>query len=170
MPPQAWVYLFVGGLAIERGIELLIARRNERWMRSHGAREYGRRFSRMLFLFHGLWFLAFLLEASIRGGRPLVDPRWIILVFLLLQLLRYWCIAALGYCWNTKIIVLPGTDLVRRGPYRWLKHPNYLIVRVEIAFYPAIFGCFLTALLFGIANLLILKERISQEKQALPSG
>jgi methyltransferase len=169
MPDHAWVYVFIGVLGIERVIELFIARRNERWMFSHGAKEYGRSFSRVLFAFHGLWFISFALEAAAIQSRPLLAPVWIIGILFLMQFLRYWCIASLGYYWNTKIIVRPGARLVRTGPYRWFKHPNYLVVRIEIILYPALFGCFFTALIFGAANLLILRRRIAEEENALRS-
>jgi methyltransferase len=169
MPEHAWAYLFIGVLGIERLIELLIARRNERWMLSRGAREYGHSFSKVLFTFHGLWFFSFILEASLSQRSPLIGPVWIMGMLLLMQSLRYWCILSLGYHWNTKIIVLPRAEIVRKGPYRWLRHPNYWVVRIEMALYPLLFGCFFTAIVFGAANLWILKKRIAEEEKALQS-
>jgi methyltransferase len=169
MAEQAWLYLFIAILAGERVIELFIARRNARWLLARGAREHGRPFSRVLFAFHGLWFVSFLLEGSFAGGRPLIGPAWILIILLTMQFVRYWCITSLGFFWNTRIIVLPGAPPVRKGLYRWFKHPNYWVVRIEMALYPALFGCFFTAVVFGAANLLILKKRIEEEEKALQS-
>ena len=169
MAEHAWAYLFIGVLGIERLVELFIARRNEKWMLSRGAKEYGRSFSKVLFTFHGLWFFSFTLEAALTQRSALIGPVWIIGMLLLMQFLRYWCILSLGYHWNTKIIVLPSAKIVRNGPYRWVNHPNYWVVRIEIALYPILFGCFVTAIVFGVANLWMLNRRIAEEENALQS-
>jgi methyltransferase len=169
MPEWMWVYVFLAILGIERVVEMFIARRNERRLLSMGAKEHGRSFSKVLFAFHGLWFLSFAVEGLVADSRPLVAPAWIVGTLLLMQLLRYWCIVSLGSFWNTKIIVLEGAHIVRRGPYRWLTHPNYWVVRIEMALYPALFGCFFTAIVFGAVNLVMLQRRIAEEEKALRS-
>jgi methyltransferase len=161
------VHIFLLILAAERGLELILARRNEILVRNSGGREYGAAFSELIVAFHACWFAAFALEAAIRGAvfpDPPVAP---VLTFLFLQAVRYWCIASLGKFWNTRIIVLPNAKLVRTGPYRWIKHPNYAVVLLEIFLYPMLCGCWITALIFGTANVFILKKRIQQEDGAL---
>ena len=87
--------------------------------------------------------------------------------FLLLQAARLWVIASLGRFWTTRVITLPGAPLVRRGPYRWLKHPNYLVVVAEIAVLPLTFGAWALALGFSLANAALLADRIRTEEKAL---
>jgi methyltransferase len=170
IPPAAWAYIFLSLLGLERMAEVLIARRNEQWMLRLGGKEHAGVFSRILFCMHGLWFTSFALEAWLRGALPVIDLRGLAAAAFTLQALRYWCIAALGRFWNTKVLVLPGAALVRRGPYRWMKHPNYLVVLVEIPLYPSLFGCWCTAALFGLLNAWMLKTRIRQENLALRSS
>jgi methyltransferase len=161
---SAHVFLII--LAAERGVELVISKLNEIHLRRLGAREYGAAFTRLLVGFHVCWFFSFGLEAAARGANLLCSPTSLILVFLLFQVWRYWCILSLGRFWNTRIIILPGAGLVRAGPYRLLKHPNYVVVLLEIFVYPALFGCWTTALIFGFSNILVLKKRIRQEETA----
>jgi methyltransferase len=167
MTATAWAYGLIAFLIVERLLEVRIARRNRAWILARGGAEHRRDFTRLLFLFHGLWFSAFSTETLLGGAELLLPPAIIAGLVILLQGLRYYCIFSLGRFWNTRILVLPGARPVRRGPYRWLRHPNYLVVLIEIPLYPALFGCFYTALLFGAANLLILKTRIKQEEQAM---
>jgi methyltransferase len=167
--PQAGAYIFLGLLGLERMAEVLIARRNESWIVRLGGKEHAAGFSRIIFCVHGLWLMSFALEAWLRGALPLMDLRGLAAVVIALQALRYWCITALGRFWNTKILVLPGAPIVQRGPYRLMKHPNYLVVLIEIPLYPSLFGCWFTAALFGLLNIWMLKTRIGQEDQALRS-
>jgi methyltransferase len=88
-------------------------------------------------------------------------------VFALLQCVRLWVIVSLGRFWTTRIVTLPGAPLVRRGPYRWFRHPNYLLVAVEIPLLPLAFGAWDLALLFGFANLVLLAYRIRAEEGVL---
>ena len=84
-----------------------------------------------------------------------------------MQPLRYWAILSLGENWNTRILVVPGAKLVRRGPYRYLRHPNYIVVVVEILSFPLIFGAWITALVFSVLNAILLSARIRDENRAL---
>ncbi len=154
-------------LAAERGVELVISRRNEIHIKKLGGKQYGAAFTRLLVGFHVCWFFSFGMEAAARGANLLCSPKTLILVFLLFQVWHYWCILSLGRFWNIKIIALPGAELVRAGPYRFLKHPIYVVVLLEIFVYPALFGCWTTALIFGFSNILVLKKRIRQEETAL---
>ncbi len=88
-------------------------------------------------------------------------------LFLLAQLLRYWAILSLGDYWNTRVLIVPGTTLVRRGPYRYLRHPNYVVVAVEIMTFPLIFGAWVTALVFSALDAALLYIRIKTENRAL---
>lgn len=154
-------------LGCERVIEIVISHRNENWALSAGGREYDVRFTRYLVGFHMLWFTGFLAEGVLWSHQILVSPLIALLVFILLQAARYWCIVSLGKFWNTKVIVVPGVALVRRGPYRWLRHPNYLVVVLELFVYPALYGCWMTSLVGGGINLWMVRRRIQGEEQAL---
>jgi methyltransferase len=95
-------------------------------------------------------------------------PSWPLLaVFVLLQAARIWVVATLGPYWTTRVLSLPGAPLVRRGPYRWVRHPNYLIVTAEIAVLPLAFDAWAIAIAFSLANALLLYHRIGIEEGAL---
>ena len=116
---------------------------------------------------HALWLLCTLVEGLLRGPEP---PAWWPLplaLFLLVQPLRYWAVFSLGENWNTRILVVPGAKHVRRGPYRYLSHPNYVVVVVEILAFPLIFGAWITALVFTVLNAVVLYVRIREENRAL---
>lgn len=155
-----WLALLV---AVQRLGELAYARRNEARLRARGAVESGGRHYPLFILLHGAWLLAvFLLVPADRV------PSWPLLVlFLLLQAARVWVVAALGPYWTTRVLSLPGAPLVRRGPYRWVRHPNYLVVAAEIAVLPLAFDAWAIALAFSLANALLLRHRIGVEEQAL---
>ena len=104
-----------------------------------------------------LWWLA--------PGRP-IDGFWLGL-FVLIELARIWVLASLGSRWTTRIIILPEAPLVRRGPYRWVNHPNYLVVIAEIAILPLVFGLWQVALIFSVLNAAVLAIRIREENRAL---
>ncbi len=162
-----WAHLFLAVIVVERGIHQLIASRNEVQIKKLGGKEFGAGFTRVLIGFHVCWFISFGIEAAVRDAKLLCSPALLIVVFLLFQAWRYWCIHSLGQQWNTRIIALPGAELVRAGPYRFCKHPNYGVVLLEIFLYPALFGCWITALTFGLLNILVLRKRIRQEETAL---
>ncbi|WP_342505773.1 isoprenylcysteine carboxylmethyltransferase family protein [Sporosarcina sp. FSL K6-2383] len=152
---------------LQRLIELLIARRNEKWMLAQGAFEVGTAHYPMMVTMHIAFFVSFLLEVMI--FERVLSPIWIVLlgIFLLAQTARIWCLLSLGKFWNTKIIVLPGADVVRRGPYRWVRHPNYMIVTIELLILPLLFGAYFTAVLFTLLNVWMLSVRIPAEEKAL---
>jgi methyltransferase len=159
--------LAVALVAIQRLLELRLSRRHERVLRAHGAVERGREHYPFMVGLHVLWLLSTLAEGLLRGpGLPAYWPIPLAL-FLLVQPLRYWVIFTLGDYWNTRVLVVPGTKLVRRGPYRYLKHPNYIVVFVEIATFPLIFGAWITAFIFSIGNAALLYVRIREENRAL---
>jgi methyltransferase len=150
-------------VAAERLAELVHAARNTRALRRRGAIEIGRRHYPWLVTLHVTWLVT--LAALARRDPPPVWP-WLGL-FAGLQMVRLWVLASLGPYWTTRVMTLPGAPLVRRGPYRWLRHPNYLVVASEIAVLPLAFGFWRVALLFSVPNLALLAWRIRVEEQAL---
>lgn len=163
----ALLVLAVGLVALQRLLELVLARRNERRARARGAVEWGRGHYPLIVALHSLWLVSTLVEGLLRG--PVFPVYWpaALALFLLVQPLRYWAILSLGESWNTKILVVPGAKPVRSGPYRYLNHPNYVVVVVEILTFPLIFGAWLTALVFTLLNAAVLRVRIREENRAL---
>jgi methyltransferase len=154
-------------VAAQRLFELVLARRNERRARVRGAIERGERHYPFIVVLHALWLVSTLVEAILRGpDLPVLWPVPLAL-FLLVQPLRYWAIFSLGESWNTKILVVPGAKPIRRGPYRYLNHPNYVVVVAEILSFPLIFGAWVTALVFTVLNAALLFLRIHEENRAL---
>jgi methyltransferase len=153
-------------VAGERLAELVVARRNLAWARRQGGREYGfGHYPFMVFLHIGL-LVACLVEAAHRPFIPALG--WPMLAAVVLaQALRWWCIAILGHRWNTRIIVIPGLPLVARGPYRWLRHPNYVAVVLEGIALPLVHTAWVTALVFTVVNAGLLRVRISAENAAM---
>ncbi len=165
------LWALIGVVAVQRVSELRLARRNEAWARAQGAREYGAGHYPAFFLLHGAWLLLWPLEAW-RGGPTLAGGWWLwLLLFAAAEALRYWAIGTLGSRWNTRILVIPGLSPISRGPYRWLRHPNYVAVVIELAALPLVFGAWRTALVVGAANLaLLLGVRIPAEMCALAAA
>jgi methyltransferase len=159
--------LAVALVGVQRLVELVLARRNERRARTRGAVERGRSHYLFIVALHSLWLLATLIEGLLRG--PELPALWPVplALFLLVQPLRYWALVSLGERWNTKILVVPGAKPIRRGPYKYLSHPNYVVVVVEIITFPLIFGAWVTALVFTVLNAAVLWVRIREENRAL---
>ena len=157
-------YIF---LVFQRQIELFVAKRNEQIVRKEGAVEYDREGYKYIVLLHAGFFISFLAEKMLLD-RQLNNYSVILFgIFIFTQLLRYWAIASLGKYWNTRILVVSGIKLVTMGPYKYMKHPNYLAVIIEIAVIPLIFSCYITAIVFSLLNLVTLRRRISIEENAL---
>lgn len=157
------LYLIVGLITCQRLAELAYARHNERRLLARGGHEVGREHYPLFILLHGGWLLAMLVMVS-----PARVPNWdLIGIMAGLQLLRLWVVTSLGPYWTTRIITLPDAPLIRRGPFRFLRHPNYAVVIAEIAILPLAFGDYGVAIVFSILNLLLLRLRIRIEEQAL---
>ena len=163
----AILVLAVALVGVQRLLELLLARRNERRARALGAVERGRSHYRFIVALHSLWLVATLTEGLQRGPEPPALWPVPLALFLLVQPLRYWALFSLGERWNTKILFVPGARPIRRGPYRYLSHPNYVVVVVEIFTFPLIFGAWVTALVFTVLNAAVLWVRIREENRAL---
>ena len=146
-----------------RLVELILASRNARRLLTEGAVEAGRSHYPLIVGLHAAWFVAMLV--FIPGETP---ANWLWLgFFVLLQLARLWVLTTLGRFWTTRIITLPGAPLVRRGPYRFIRHPNYLVVELEIVTLPLAFDAPWIAIVFGLANAAMLAWRIRIEDAAL---
>lgn len=164
-PFFAVIFIFV---ILQRLAEVIYAKSNEKRMKQQGAIESGASHYKWIVLLHVLFFISLLIEVLFFEMAD-TGIRWLFLiVFIVAQILRVWALASLGQFWNTKILVLPGAEKVKKGPYRWIPHPNYVVVALEIFSLPLIFGAWRTALVFSIANaLLLLLVRIPAEEEAL---
>ena len=159
--------IFFTVIILQRLVELMIATSNEKWMKQQGAIEFGVMHYRYIVLIHLLFLSAFFFEkVSLNRG---LSHLWILLLFtfLVTQAIRIWVIFSLGKYWNTKIIVLPNASVVRRGPYRYIKHPNYFVVAIELIVIPLLFEAYYTAGIFTVLNGILLTIRIPEEERAL---
>ena len=157
-----WAHLLIALVALQRLAELVYARRNSRTLLARGGVEIGAAHYPLFVLLHGAWLATlFVLTA------PDPVPRWpLLLLFAALQASRLWAIASLGPYWTTRVIVVPDAVSVRRGPYRFFRHPNYLIVALEVPVLPLALGLPSVALVFGLLNLALLAYRIGVENRA----
>jgi methyltransferase len=159
----SWAALIVALVAIERGAELIHARRNTRRLLAQGAIERGAGHYPLIVALHAAWLVSIFVFAPIDEG-----PLWFWLgVFLLLQAARLWVLASLGPYWTTRVIVPPDAPRIRSGPYRFLRHPNYAVVIGEIAVLPLVFGEWRVALVFSALNLALLGWRVRIENASL---
>ncbi len=159
---------FVAALGVQRLFELRLSRRNERQMRQRGGREHTPETYRWIVTLHAAWFAAMLLEVF--SGRRKFHPRLAALGFSLFaagQALRLSAIRTLGWRWSTRVMTVPGDARVQHGIYRYIRHPNYLGVELEILAVPLLHSAYLTSAVFGVANVLLLYDRIRREEQAL---
>lgn len=157
------VQIVVLAVALQRLAELAYARRNTRRLLAQGAVEAGARHYPLLVALHGGWLAA--LFVLVPADAPV--QMWLLGVFAVLQAGRLWVIWSLGRFWTTRLVSLPGALLVRRGPYRVLRHPNYAIVTAEIAVLPLAFGAWQIAAAFSLANAVLLAHRVRLENAAL---
>ena len=164
-PGPLWPAIAIlGFITLQRASELPVARANTKRLIERGAHEVAPGHYPLIVAVHGLWLAALWLQAP---GRPVHLP--FLALFVLLEGLRIWTLRTLGPRWTTRIIVMPGEKLVARGPYRFVNHPNYLVVIGEIAVVPLIFSLGLTTIVFTILNAIVLTIRIRAEGRALRS-
>jgi methyltransferase len=157
------LYIVLALVGLQRAGELVLATSNTRRLLARGAREIDGDGYRWFVLLHAGWLVSLALTLPANAA-----PSWPLLaLFALLQAGRVWVIATLGPRWTTRLIVLPDAPLVRAGPYRYLRHPNYAIVIGEIALLPLAFGAVALAAVFSAANLALILRRIAIEDRAL---
>ncbi|MFJ5768241.1 isoprenylcysteine carboxyl methyltransferase family protein [Psychrobacillus sp. NPDC093180] len=151
----------------QRIIEVLIAKRNEKKMLARGAYEVGASHYPYMIALHVSFFVCLIAEVVFLNQR--ISPLFplFMLIFLFVQVLRIWCLTSLGTFWNTKIMILPGANVVKSGPYLYIRHPNYVVVCIEIALLPLMFQAYFTAICFTLLNLAMLSVRIPLEEKAL---
>jgi methyltransferase len=154
--------VILGLVTLERIAELWLARSNTQRLLAEGAREHAPGHYPPIVAVHAAW-LASLWWLAL--ARP-IDGFWLAL-FVLIEIGRIWVLVSLGKRWTTRIIVLPDAPLVRRGPYRFVNHPNYVVVVAEIAVLPLVFGFWEISLLFSVLNAVLLTLRIRAENRAL---
>ncbi len=161
-------FLLVLIILLQRGYELIISKRNENYLLENGGIEKFPKHYFFMKLMHTFWFVACLVEAGLNGSVPNRYQVFIcVLVLIIGQTLRLITIKTLKERWCTKIIVLPGKKRISTGIFRYLKHPNYLGVILEIVALPLLFNCYITAIVFTILNAIILIIRITAEEKAL---
>ena len=155
-----WIVLLV---AVQRLAELVYARNNQKQLLAAGGIEHGAGHYPLFIVLHSTWLVAIWVFADPSKPVDLV----LLGVFIGLQALRVWVVLTLGRYWTTRIITIPDAALVQRGPYRCIRHPNYVVVVLEIAILPAIFGLWYVALVYSALNILLLIHRIRIEDAAL---
>jgi methyltransferase len=149
-------------VTLQRLGELWLSRRNTSRLLAQGAREHSPGHYPLIVAVHALWLVGLWWLAIFRP----IDAFWLAM-FVAIEVLRVWVLATLGARWTTRIIVLPDGPLVREGPYRFIKHPNYLVVVAEIVVLPLVFGLWQLALIFTALNAAVLAIRIRAEDRAL---
>ncbi len=155
-------------LVAERLFELFVSRRNARIAFARGAIEVGRDHYRIMVAMHVLFLIACAFESllDVHADWPILSVLALMATFVA-EFMRYAAVVTLGEHWNTRIIVTPGAVPVTRGIYRWMRHPNYVAVVIEIAALPLVRACWITAIVFTLANAWILSIRIPAEESAL---
>jgi methyltransferase len=157
------LYWTLAVVALQRLVELALARSNTARLRRQGAVEADAGAYPLYVLLHAGWLMS--LAIFVPAATP---PNWLLIgLFALLQLGRIWVLASLGRYWTTRIITLPDAPLVRTGPYRYLRHPNYLLVIAEIVVLPLAFGAVAIAATFSVLNLALIARRIRIEAGVL---
>ena len=155
---------FLAFVVAQRLTELIISKRNEKWLREQGAIEYGRGHYAFIVLLHTMFFVSMLVE-YFSSGEKLFEPIFF-LMFLLLIILKIWIISSLGRYWNTRILRVPNFVAITKGPYKIILHPNYCVVIAEIAIIPLVFHLYYTAIIFSLLNAEMLFVRIREENKA----
>ncbi len=171
LPLSLWLYLgLLCATGVERLVELRISKRNAAAAFARGGLEVGRRHFAVMTVLHTLFLPACFFEALLRHTAPPALWPLLLLACGLAQGLRWWAIGALGERWNVRIVFVPGEPPVTGGPYRFLRHPNYLAVVTELLCLPLLYGAVLSAAVFTAANAALLWVRIRAEEEALGAG
>lgn len=158
-----WFLMVLGLVVAQRLGELWLADRNTKRLLAEGAVEVGANHYPLFVVLHAAWLSAL----AIFTPWTAVPNPWLLAVYVLLQFARVWVIATLGRFWTTRVITLPGAPLVRSGPFRFARHPNYWVASLEIAILPLVFGQVWIAVAFSVLNAILVTWRIRVEETAL---
>jgi methyltransferase len=171
LPGSVIAYLGLIALtAAERLVEVRVSARNAAWSFARGGVECGREHYPFMVVLHTAFLLGCAAEVALLG-RAFTSPLgWLMLAVAAgCQALRWWCIRTLGPRWNTRVIIVPDLPKVAGGPYRWMKHPNYVAVALEGVALPLVHGAWITASVFSLLNAALLRVRLAVEDEALAS-
>jgi len=157
--------LFISFVILLRLGELLLSKRNEKWLLQNDAVEYGKKHYPYIVALHVLFIISLISEYSMQQTSSY--SLFLLFFYFFLLALKTWVILSLGKFWNTKIYHIPNISLIKKGPYKYFKHPNYMIVIAEIAVIPLIFNLYFTAITFTLLNMIMLFVRIKKENKAL---
>jgi methyltransferase len=157
--------IFILFLVFQRLAELYVSSKNEKWLLKNGAVQYGKVHYPFMVAMHTLFIISVITEYIWRDDTIVSYP--LIIFFFVLIVIKVIVISTLGHYWNTKIYKVPGTRPVATGIYKYIKHPNYIIVICEIAVIPLAFGLYYTAVTFSILNAVMLYVRIKKENEVL---
>ncbi|MCY8108253.1 hypothetical protein MOC38_06400, partial [Bacillus spizizenii] len=149
-------WLLIAILIAQRAAEMAVARQNEQKVKKQGAIEFGESHYPYIIIMHILFFLSLIAEVLLMNKQPSSWWIGIAAAILIVQAVRYWALCSLGAYWNTKILVVPSAELVKKGPYKWMKHPNYTVVILEILLIPLLYQAYVTMCLFSIVNAVLL--------------
>jgi methyltransferase len=167
-PSQLLYTALLVAIALERLAELVVSRRHAAWAFAHGGVESGRGHFPAMVALHSALLVGCVAEVVVLHRTFIAVVGWPMVVLVLAaQALRWWCIGTLGPHWNTRVIVVPGAPLISAGPYRWLRHPNYVAVVVEGLALPLVHSAWATAAVFTVLNAALLTVRIRAEDRAL---
>lgn len=159
--------IFISFVIFIRIGELILAKRNEKWALQNGAVEFGQAHYPYIVAMHSLFFLSLIVEFATQDTHAL--SAWILCIYFVILAFKIWILASLGKFWNTKIFRIPHFPLINKGPYRYFKHPNYMVVVVEIVAIPLVFHLYYSAVIFTLLNAIMLSIRIKEENKALES-
>jgi len=157
--------LFISFVILLRIGELILSKRNEKWLLQHGAIEYGQKHYPFIVVLHVLFIVSMIIEYTTKQTKTF-NP-FLLVFFLLFLIFKVWIILSLGKFWNTKIYHIPSFPLIKKGPYKYFKHPNYLVVVAEIAVIPLVFGLYCTSIAFTVLNFIMLSVRVKEENKVL---
>ena len=158
-------FVFISYVILLRIGELFLSKRNEKWLLQNGAVEYGKKHYPFIVALHILFIISLIIEYSTKQTASF--SLFFIILYFLILVFKAWVVLSLGKFWNTKIFHISNLPLVKKGPYRYIKHPNYMIVIAEIAVIPLALHLYFTAIIFSILNAMMLFVRIKEENRAL---
>ena len=157
--------LFISFIILLRIGELILSRRNQIWLLQNGAIEYGQKHYPYIVALHILFIVSLIIEYSTTQTASF--SLFFLVIYFLFLVFKVWVITSLGKFWNTKIYHIPGFPLIKNGVYKYIKHPNYLIVIAEIAIIPLVFHLYYSAIAFTVLNAIMLSVRIKEENKVL---